>query len=256
MAQILEERPELIVEALKRHPGTLSALRAEVAPTPEQLRSLFENSPDVFLQALQKNRDQLAKLLPPPEPKAEAESCSTPAAPEIDPKRAMLGPAAAPVTIVAYTDFQYPPCARAAKTLREVLARYAGKVRLLLKHNPQEAHPGAMPASEYFEALAIQSPLLAYRFHDQILFHQSELDDEGAFAGRMARKLAVDRKQLEADRRSGAVRTRVLRDQEEAEKLGLHRSPSFVINGEKVEGAAPLSTFVQVIERKLSEKKG
>src|SRR5512140_246368 len=46
------------------------------------------------------------------------------------------GPADALVTIVESSDFECPFCKRAAPTLKQVEEAYAGKVRIVFKHNP------------------------------------------------------------------------------------------------------------------------
>ena len=53
---------------------------------------------------------------------------------------AVKGPDTAAVTIVEFSDFQCPFCARVVSTLKEVEASYEGKVRLVWKHLPLSIH--------------------------------------------------------------------------------------------------------------------
>src|SRR5574341_1508232 len=60
---------------------------------------------------------------------------------------ASKGPADALVTIVESSDFECPFCKRAAPTLKQVEEAYAGKVRIVFKHNPLPMHANAIPSA-------------------------------------------------------------------------------------------------------------
>ena len=88
-----------------------------------------------------------------------------------DPKQPVLsldrvywGQSDAPITIVEYSDFECPYCARGYRTIKDLMAEYGDSVRLLYKHLPLEMHEEALPAALYFEAIALQSDDAARRF--------------------------------------------------------------------------------------------
>ena len=92
-----------------------------------------------------------------------------------DPKQPVLsldrvywGQSDAPITIVEYSDFECPYCARGYRTIKDLMAEYGDSVRLLYKHLPLEMHEEALPAALYFEAIALQSDDAARRFHDAL----------------------------------------------------------------------------------------
>jgi protein-disulfide isomerase len=58
------------------------------------------------------------------------------------------GPKSAPVTVVAFSDFQCPFCSRAVPTLKEIEDKYPGKVRIAFKHLPLDFHNNAKTAAE------------------------------------------------------------------------------------------------------------
>lgn len=66
------------------------------------------------------------------------------------------GPSDAPVTIIEYTDFQCPYCAKGAQTLDQILQMYPDRVRVVFKNKPLKMHEQALPA-----ALAVQMDHLA-----------------------------------------------------------------------------------------------
>ncbi len=64
----------------------------------------------------------------------------------------IFGSQNAPITIVEYSDFQCPYCARFHETMKQVAANYQGKVRWVYKHFPLDSiHPYARKAAEASE---------------------------------------------------------------------------------------------------------
>lgn len=100
----------------------------------------------------------LPVCLPPPLRGRLTSATATRLAPAIDPDRIVRGNPKAGITIFEYTDFQCPYCRQGARTVDEVMARYEGQVRLIVKHLPLPLlHPMAMSCALYFEAISMQS---------------------------------------------------------------------------------------------------
>jgi protein-disulfide isomerase len=53
---------------------------------------------------------------------------------------------------------------------------------------------------------------------------------------------------------SGKFKDRVQKDSAEGMKVGANGTPTFFINGNKVEGAQPFDAFKSVIDRELAKK--
>ena len=68
------------------------------------------------------------------------------------------GSADAPVTVVEFSDFQCPYCARGAKTVEQLLDKYGDKVKFVFAHFPLSFHPWAMPAAIASACAAQQAP--------------------------------------------------------------------------------------------------
>ena len=60
-----------------------------------------------------------------------------PLTPAFDASRPTLGDIAAPAFVVAYSDFLCPYCARAAKTMHQLVEKNHGKVKFQFKHFPR-----------------------------------------------------------------------------------------------------------------------
>jgi protein-disulfide isomerase len=174
--------------------------------------------------------------------------------PAHDPERVVRGNPNAAITIYEYTDFQCPYCAQGTRTVDEVLARYEGQVRLIVKHLPLPLlHPAAMACAMHFEALALQGPDKAWGFYDRIFADQRALSGGDAYLQKVAAELGADVPRLQQDLRSETVRTRVAADLKEAERFQFDGVPAFVIGGTAIEGAQPAETFFVVIDAILSK---
>ena len=171
--------------------------------------------------------------------------------PVIDGQRIVRGRVDAPITIVEYTDFQCPYCGFGAKTVEEVLARYEGQVRLVVKHAPLQFHPMAKPAALYFEALSLQSAARAWAFYDRLFANLGALGGGEPYLRQLASDLGADMPQLDQDLAGPVVRDRLADDLREVERYQFDGVPAFIINGQVIAGAQPVEVFVDVVEALL-----
>jgi protein-disulfide isomerase len=163
----------------------------------------------------------------------------------------MRGNRDAPITIVEFSDYQCPFCARVQPTLRDVLAKYQGKVRLSFRDLPiREIHPQAEPAAIAARCAGEQGKY--WEFHDLIYQNQSAAKLANAGLLEHARTLQLDVKAFEACQTSGKFKTALERDIDEAANLGVSGTPGFFVNGIFLNGAVPLDEFVKAIDRELA----
>lgn len=191
--------------------------------------------------------------------KAEADQreaeYKNPKKPKLSKDRAVLGSLSAPIVIVAYSDFQCPYCSRGANTVEEVRKKYGNKVAFMFKHLPLPFHSMAQPAAEYFEAIAIQDPKKAYRFHDEVFKSQSQLQSGGeGLLSEIAKKVGADLARLKKDIKSPQVQKRIEEDKQEAQSFQISGTPGFVVAGISLKGAYPIEAFEEIIERRLKNK--
>jgi protein-disulfide isomerase len=146
-----------------------------------------------------------------------------------------MGPAAAPVQIVEFSDFQCPFCATFAETLRKVRAKHPGRVSVLYRHYPiQQIHPYARTAALAAECAGEQGRFEAY--HDRLFVAQ---DSIGTWAWeRFAAEAGVaDVPAFTRCVRDERLLAKVDRDAKLAEEAGISLTPSIVINGTLIPGA-------------------
>lgn len=240
-------------------------------PSADSLKKAIEKDPSIVFSAIEKDPEQFIAVVNKAAQKAQQMNAeksqgeekakrdaefANPLKPEIDPTRAMMGPADAPITLVEYSDFQCPYCSRGYQTVKEVMKNYEGKVRLVFKHLPLDFHPEAMPAAKYFEAIARQSSEKAYKFHDLIFENQKDLGaKKEAFLKDLAKKVGADMGKLAKDLNDPKIMERITADMEEAKKFDISGTPGFIINGISLRGAYPFPEFKEIIDRHLESNK-
>ncbi len=204
-------------------------------------------------EAMNAARTEQAKDEEANEAKQMEEEFKNPKKPEIAENRAVLGKADAPITIVEYSDFQCPFCTRGYLVVKEVKEKYGEKVRFMYKHLPlMDKHPEAMPAAQYFEAIALQSKEKAYKFHDMIFENQDKLNAEKAkFLDDAVKKVGADLAKVKKDLKSEVVAKNIQADMEEARKFDFNGTPGFLVNGVSIRGAYPVQHFQKIIDRQL-----
>jgi protein-disulfide isomerase len=175
----------------------------------------------------------------------------------------MLGQKDAPVTLIEFSDYQCPYCARFAQTtLLALKAEYidTGKVRYVFRDFPLDRlHPHARKAAEAAHCAWEQGRY--WEMHD-LLFHNQQALQVDQLKG-TARQLGLDPARFDACLERGKYAAEVQQDVEEGTAVGVRGTPGFVlgktraedtIEGLFISGAQPLTTFRQAIERLLEEQ--
>jgi protein-disulfide isomerase len=161
------------------------------------------------------------------------------------------GPEDAPITIVAFTDFECPYCARAVTILEAVRARYRDRVRLVLRHNPLPYHEHAKRAHAAAEEARAQGGDEAFwAMHDR-LFAFRDLS-----VGKLrqhARALDLDLSRFELALEDGRHDERLEADLALGRTFGVSGTPTFFVNGRKLTGAKPPEAFAALIDPLLVE---
>ncbi|UPT74700.1 MAG: thioredoxin domain-containing protein [Elusimicrobiota bacterium] len=153
----------------------------------------------------------------------------------------------APISIVEYSDFQCPYCKQGAQNVDAVRKKYGKKVRVYFKNFPLNFHPQAMPAAQWFEAIALQNVDKAWAFHDALFENQGKLSEE--YYKLLAKDLGIDVKKAEKDAKSEAVAKKIEADMVEAKGFGIEGTPAYLINGVPLRGAYPVEAFDKIISR-------
>jgi len=231
-------------------------LQAVLVAHPEVLYAVVRAHPAEFVAVLNKASEasQLERQANATQAEARRidENFAQPKTPDLA-DHVALGVADAPVTMVEYADFECPFCRAVQPTIEAVLQKYRGKVRLVIKQTPLDAHPRAMPAALMFEAVAHQGTGPALRFYDELYANQDRLKLDGdRFLVAAVRHAGANATLAVRDAQSSASRAAVARDLDEFKRFGFTGTPGFLINGVSLEGSVPESAFDQIIDRELT----
>lgn len=162
----------------------------------------------------------------------------------------VMGPAEAPITIVEFSDFECPFCTRFAQQTAPLLRRqYGDRVRWVFVNNPLQAiHPRAYDLALAGECAHEQDRF--WPFYDAMFSDRYGTTDGGV--ANAARDIGVDTQRFEACYRNADHAEEVADDLKEAQKFYILGTPTFFVNGRRMEGALPAEAFAMVIDSILA----
>ena len=167
-----------------------------------------------------------------------------------DPARVRGNPNA-PVTIVEFSDFQCPYCQRAYTTIKEVLAKYAGRVKLSYRDFPlRQIHEKAQIAAEASRCAGEQAKF--WEYHDLLFDNFGKLDKP--YLVDYAAQLGLNAKQFGECLASGKFNSQIEEDLQAGLQGGVGGTPAFFVNGIFLNGAQPVAAFEKIIEAELAAK--
>jgi protein-disulfide isomerase len=141
---------------------------------------------------------------------------------------------AAPVLDV-WCELQCPDCRTALDDLRALRARYGDRLELRLRHFPLEKHKHAFAAAQAAEEAAAQGQGWAYV--EAVLGRLGELDRRGEeLLIDVARDLGLDAEEFDTALIDGRHILIVDADQAEGKAIGVTGTPTYVIDGERLDG--------------------
>jgi protein-disulfide isomerase len=162
----------------------------------------------------------------------------------------------APITMIEFSDFRCPFCARyATETEPRILSTYVetGLVRLGYKHAAYQGEQSIW-AAEASECAAEQDQFWPYYDHLIGLLAEGERDFTRDKLKGYAEEIGLDTEAFNACMDSERYAELVLNETRNAQALGIRGTPTFLINGLPVVGAQPFVAFEQQIEPLLEEQ--
>ena len=139
------------------------------------------------------------------------------------------GKADAPVTLVVFSDFECPWCAKLEPLLAQLLAANADTVRVVFKHLPLPMHPQAEPAA--LAAIAAQRQGKFWEMHDALFAVQQWTP---AAVTETATRIKLDMNRFQADLNSQETRMQLAKDKADAQAAEVAATPSVFVNGRPV----------------------
>jgi protein-disulfide isomerase len=212
----------------------LASLSARIREGLEQERR--DEAREKFVERL-KARTPVSVLLPVPRESIDVASD--------EPSK---GPAAAPIQIVMYSDYQCPYCASVEPTLAKVTEVYGNRVRIVFRDFPLTAiHPRAVAAATAAQCAHEQGRFWDY--HARLFANQSQMSDDVLL--KHATDLGLDVKAFSTCTTGERAASSVAADTASGEALGVSATPAFFVNGRFLSGARPYQHFERLIEEEL-----
>lgn len=154
------------------------------------------------------------------------------------------------VTIVQFSEFQCPFCAKVEPTLKKLLTDYGSKLRVVWKDNPLPFHKRAVPAALVArEIYAQQGNKGFWAIHDQLFANQKSLEDADLWGYALTVGADVPKvKQAVQKKKNEKI---IARSQDEAADFKASGTPHFFINGRRLTGAQPETAFKTIIDEEI-----
>lgn len=159
------------------------------------------------------------------------------------------GPELAPITIVAFGDFQCPYCSRGFENLKALEEAYGDELRVVYKHFPLPGHSLAIPAARASMAAGAQGKF--WEYHDALYETSARfsLEDLDGIAG----DLGLNMKTFHADMER--FDKQIKDDLALGMSLGVTGTPAYFVNGRPVEGAQPQLMFRMLFAEEFARVK-
>lgn len=155
----------------------------------------------------------------------------------------------AQVILVKYSDFQCPACAYYAGQLKEAWPAIKDQVKFVYRHFPLTSiHDHAELAAGYAEAASFQGKF--WEMHDELFANQAQWsnvsDPRNTFDG-YASRVGLDLEKLHEDLNRPEVRAKISTDVRSAGQSGVNSTPSFFLNGRRLENPQTAAGFIYAI---------
>lgn len=160
------------------------------------------------------------------------------------------GKADAAVTLVEFSDFQCPFCARFVPTLKQIEAAYGDRVKIVYRQYPiASLHPNAFKAAE--ASLCANEQGKFWQIHDMMFQEQAQLSVRELKV--MANRLGMDQSKFDSCLDSGRYAEQIQNDLAEGARAGMTGTPALFVNGIEIPGGAvPYETVARVLDRELA----
>ena len=153
----------------------------------------------------------------------------------------VFGKTGSPVTLIEYGDFQCPGCGKAHPIVKSITEDYKDQLQFVFRNFPLTSiHPNAKAAAASAEAAGLQGK---YWEMNNLIYSNQEAwslltgtERADMFNG-YARQLGLDVTKFGADLAGGAISKKINFDQAVGKKAGVDSTPTFYLNGVKLDQA-------------------
>lgn len=166
-----------------------------------------------------------------------------------------MGPDNAKVTMIEWTDFQWPHCARSVSLIDDLHKKYPNDLRIVVKQFPLSFHKQARKASLY--ALAAERQGKYHEMSNKIFENYRNLKSNEDLPRQYAEELGLDMVKFDKDMQDPALDARITKEMNQMRQSGIPRLsvPKFLINGKEPQGGRDVANYSSIIDAELKKKK-
>ena len=175
----------------------------------------------------------------------------------------IIGNPNAPITIIEFSDFQCPFCARFhIQTLPSIYEEYIDKdkVKLVFRDFPiQSIHPNALPAAVAAECANEQGKFKEMHdilFEKQNEWNRQETTQAVSMFSQYAEDIQLEQEMFQSCLTSGKYIDEIRKDLDDGRNYGISGTPGFFVGNDQIgyvelKGAQPFESFKKVIDAQL-----
>ena len=168
----------------------------------------------------------------------------------------IAGSRTAPAVLIEYSDFQCPACTAYYTVVKNLETKYGDKLAVVYRNYPlTQLHKNAQLAAQAAEAANLQGAF--WPMHD-LLFSRQDAWANDASAQQIftnyATELKLDVTKFGTDINSAAVKDRVAVDVASGNAVGLTGTPTFFLNGTKLNNPGSEQGMIDLIDPVVAGK--
>ena len=166
----------------------------------------------------------------------------------------VLGNRKAPITIIKWTDFQCPYCAKSSSLVTELLEKYPNDVKVVVKNFPLSSHKQAMAAAKY--SLAAHRQGKYKEMYNKIFANYKSLKTNERLPEQYAAELGLNLQEFLGDFTSQEIQNQINTEIKQLRNSGMRLSvPKFLINGKEPQGPRTVDNWSTIINIELKKLK-
>lgn len=168
------------------------------------------------------------------------------------------GSDSAKVTVIEFSDFECPACARVEPVLREVVESMGSKILFVFRNFPLDKSCNAGVKGDMHK-FACQAAVIGrcagqfgkfWQFHDKIFAEQDKISSENIKA--WGREAGLTPEQMDQCMASNDIMAKIKDDIAQGDSAGVSGTPAIFINGKKYMGGLSVAEINAVIQSELS----
>lgn len=160
------------------------------------------------------------------------------------------------VTLTEYGDFECPACKQYFPLVQAVKEQYKDDITFQFRHFPlTQIHKNAMLGSRAAEAAGKQNKF--FEMHDFLYQNQDDWaksPSPNTILETIATQLGLNLDQFKSDMMSAETAAIINADIKAGQALGANSTPTFVLNGRKIENPKTLEDFKKVIDEEIAKQ--